>query len=80
LSEDTLLVGKKGEIYTDEALRRKAGIRKGGRVRAIVEDGKLIIEPVPSIEELILSPLVTVSPKKAEELSEEAQKEEGVFG
>jgi len=80
MSEETLLVGKRGEIYTDENLRKRAGIRKGGRVRATVMDGRLIIEPLPSLEDLLSKPLMTISAKEAEALSEKAQKEEGVFG
>jgi bifunctional DNA-binding transcriptional regulator/antitoxin component of YhaV-PrlF toxin-antitoxin module len=80
MSEATLSVGKRGEIYTDEKLRRKAGIRKGGRVKATVTDGRLIIEPLPSLEDLLKSSLFTISVKDAERLSEKAQKEEGIFG
>ncbi len=80
MSEETIQVGKRGEIYTDENLRKRVGIRKGGRVRATVVDGKLIIEPIASVEDLISSPLVSTSVEKAEEVSEEAQKEEGAFG
>jgi len=80
MSEDILLVGKRGEIYTDEKLRREAGIKKGGRVRATVTNGRLIIEPLPSLEDLLRSPLVTISVKQAERLSEKAQKEEGLLG
>jgi len=80
MSEKTLLVGKRGEIYTDERLRKKAGIRKGGRVKATVVGGRLIIEPLPSLEDLLSDPLMTISAKEAEVLSEKAQKEEGVFG
>ncbi len=80
MSEGTFLVGNRGEIYTDEKSRKKAGIRKGGRVRATVTEGRLIIEPLPSLEDLLSDPLITVSAKEAEALSESAQREEGVFG
>jgi bifunctional DNA-binding transcriptional regulator/antitoxin component of YhaV-PrlF toxin-antitoxin module len=81
MSEESIIVGKRGEIYTDEKLRKKVGIRKGGRVKATVADGKLIIEPMDTVEEIIRRrPLVSVSPEKAEGISEEAQKEQGAFG
>jgi bifunctional DNA-binding transcriptional regulator/antitoxin component of YhaV-PrlF toxin-antitoxin module len=80
MSEEVLHVGKKGEIYTDERLRKAAGIRKGGRVRATATKGRLVIEPLPSLEDLLKGPMVTVSPEEAERLSEDAQKEEGLFG
>jgi len=80
MSEETLLVGKRGEIYTDERLRREAGIKKGGRVKATVMNGRLIIEPLPSLEDLLEMPMVTISAKQAERISEKAQEEVGLFG
>ena len=62
-------------------VRKRVGIQKGGRVKATVVEGKLIIEPIASVEDLIRRrPLVSTRAEKAEELSEEAQKEEGAFG
>ncbi|RLE98571.1 MAG: hypothetical protein DRJ63_07485 [Thermoprotei archaeon] len=75
-----LKVGKKGEIYTSKEIRQKVGIKEGGRVRAIVEKGKLIIEPIPTIEEVIRESIIELSPEEAEKLSEEIQKEEGIYG
>ena len=80
MSEIVLKVGKKGEIYTTRELRERVGIREGGRVRARIEDGRVIIEPIPTVEEVIRSPVVRLSPEEAERLSEEAQKEEDVYG
>ncbi len=77
MSEVVLRVGKRGEIYTTRELRELAGIREGGRVRARVERGRVIIEPLPTLEELIREPVVEVSPEEAERLSEEAQREVG---
>lgn len=74
-----LRVGKKGEIYTTREIREKVGIKPGGRVRAIVEGGKLIIEPLPDIEDLIEDTLIKLSPEEAEKLSEEAQREAGII-
>ena len=80
MSDIILTVGNKGEIYTNNAVRKKVGIRKKGKVKAKVSKGRLVIEPVPSLEELISSSVVTISVAKAEKLSEEAQKEERVYG
>ena len=80
MSEIILRVGKRGEIYTSKELRLKVGIKEGGIVRAIVEEGRLIIEPIPRIEEVIQRPVVKLSPKEAERLSEEFQREEGIYG
>ncbi|MDA4114277.1 MAG: hypothetical protein OK474_09545 [Thaumarchaeota archaeon] len=44
-------------------------------------DDKLVIEPIASIEDLIRSsPLISRSVEKAEEASENAEKEKEVFG
>ena len=74
------MVGSKGEIYTNDRLRREVGIKKGGRVRARVSGDKLVIEPLPSLKEQISSPVIRITPEEAEKLSEEAQKEAGAYG
>ncbi len=80
MSEVTLKVGKKGEIFTSADIRRSANIKEGGRVMARVVENKLVIESIPSIEELLSRPVVKMTTKEAEGLSEEAQKEERVNG
>ena len=80
MSEVILKVGRKGEIFTNKELRRRAGIRKGGRVRAKVVDRKLVVEPLPSIEDLLVKPVSTISVEEVERLSEEAQRERGLYG
>jgi bifunctional DNA-binding transcriptional regulator/antitoxin component of YhaV-PrlF toxin-antitoxin module len=80
MSETTLKVGKKGEIFTSADIRKRASIREGGKVRARVVKNKLIIESIPSIEELLTHPVTKMTTKEAEELSEQAQKEAGVLG
>ncbi len=80
MSEIILTVGTKGEIYTNDALRKRVGIRKRGKVKANVSKGKLIIEPMPSLEELISTPVIKITVREAKRVSEEAQKEEGAYG
>ena len=80
MSEAILTVGNKGEIYTSDALRKKVGMRKGGKVRARVSGDRLIIEPIPTLEELVKAPIVTIGADEAEKLSEKTQKEEGAYG
>lgn len=81
MSETTLRVGKRGEIFTTKELRKKANIKSGGKVRAKVMGDKVILEPVLSIEYLLKRPrLATLTPKQAERLSERIQKEESVYG
>lgn len=80
LSEITLKVGKKGEIYTNKELREKVGIKEGGNVRVTIEGSKLVIEAIPSLEDMLLNPVISISVEEAERLSEEAQKEEDTYG
>ena len=80
MSEMILTVGNKGEIYTNSTLRKRVGIKKRGKVKANVSDGKLIIEPMPSLEELINAPVIEIGVREAERLSEAAQKEAGAYG
>jgi len=76
-----LRVGRKGEIYTTKELREKAGIRENGLVRAMVLEGKVVLEPIPTVEELLgEEAVVRVSPEEVERLSVEVQRERGVYG
>ncbi len=79
MSEILLKVGKRGEIYTTKEIRKMLGIRKGSIVRAKIEEGKLIVEPIPAIEDVIRNPVVRITPEEAERISEEAQREEGIY-
>ncbi len=80
MSEIILRVGKKGEIYTTRKVREKLGIRENSFVGAYIVEDKLIIKPILSVEEKIKRHIVEISPEEAEKLSEEAQREEGVYG
>jgi len=80
-SEVTLKVGKKGEIFTSADLRKRTNIKEGGKVKATVVGNKLIVEAVPSIEEILkLPPIIRTTTKEIERVSEEIQKEEGIYG
>ena len=78
--EIVLKVGKKGEIYTTKKIREKLGIKKGGLVRAIIDRGRLILEPIPPLEEIIKNGIVELTPEEAEKLSQETQKKKGAYG
>ena len=80
MSETVLRVGKRGEIYTRSDIREKVGIKPGGLVKARVEDHRLVIEPIPTVEEMLEQTIVELSPSEAEKLSEEAQKEASIYG
>lgn len=80
-SEATLRVGKKGEIYTSSEVRKQANIKEGGHVKASVIGNKLVIEAIPSIKDLLKRPpVLKMTTKEFEKLSEQIQKEEGMYG
>ncbi len=52
-----LRVGKRGEIYTTAELRRIVKLSPGGTILAkVIAEGKILIEVVPTIEELLEKP------------------------
>ncbi len=46
-------VGSKGELFPPKEIREKLGLAPNTRILYRVQDGRLIIEPVPSLEELM---------------------------
>ncbi len=71
-----LKVGKKGEIYTTKELREYVGIKPSGYVLARVVEGRLIIEPVETLEDIIDKPKkIKLTVEEFERLSMEAQRE-----
>ncbi len=80
MTEIILKVGRRGEIYTTKEIRERLGIKKGGKVVAYIVDNMLMIVPLPSIEEKIKCTILKLSPKEVEEISEEIQREVGVYG
>lgn len=49
-------VGSKGELFPSKEIRKKLGLNPRTRVIYRVEDGKLIVEPVPSLDDLLAQP------------------------
>ncbi len=46
-------VGSKGELFPPKEIREKLGLAPNTRILYRVSEGKLIIEPVPSLEVLM---------------------------
>jgi len=46
-------VGSKGELFPPKEIREKLGLRPHTKVIYKIEDGRLVVEPVPSLEEVI---------------------------
>ncbi len=46
-------VGSKGELFPPKKMREKLGLKACTKVTFTVESGRLIVEPVPTVKELI---------------------------
>jgi bifunctional DNA-binding transcriptional regulator/antitoxin component of YhaV-PrlF toxin-antitoxin module len=46
-------VGSKGELFPPKELREKLGLRACTKVIYKIESGRLIVEPVPSLKEVL---------------------------
>ena len=71
-------VGSKGELFPSKEIRERLGLKPHTKVIYRVEDGKLIVEPVHTLEELLLkAPTIEVTQEELEEdrrkLSKEAE-------
>jgi len=49
-------VGSKGELFPPKEIREKLGLRAHVKVIYKIEEGRLVVEPVPSLEEVIGEP------------------------
>jgi len=71
-------VGSKGELFLPKEIRERLGLKAHAKVIYKIEDGRLIVEPVPSIEEILREqPLVEITlqefHKFRKELSQKAE-------
>jgi bifunctional DNA-binding transcriptional regulator/antitoxin component of YhaV-PrlF toxin-antitoxin module len=49
-------VGSKGELFPPKEMREKLGLQAHARVIYKIEDGRLVVEPVPSLEQALKEP------------------------
>ncbi len=49
-------VGSKGELFPPKEIREKLGLRPHVRVIYRVEGGRLLVEPIPSLEDVLGEP------------------------
>lgn len=71
-------VGSKGELFPPKEIREKLGLHAHTKVIYKIEDGRLVVEPVPSLEEVINeTPSVEITldefQKHRKELSQKAE-------
>ena len=67
--EKRLVVGRKGEIYTTDDIRKAVGIEPGGEVLAEVGEGQLILRPREKATHLLEKPRFNLPPVREKELS-----------
>jgi len=46
-------VGSKGELFPPKEIREKLGLKPHTKVIYRIEEGRLLVEPVPNIEEVL---------------------------
>jgi len=46
-------VGSKGELFPPKEIRERLGLRAHAKVIYKIEGGRLVVEPVPSLEEVL---------------------------
>lgn len=62
MTTETSVVGSKEELYPPKRLRRALGLKPGLKVKYTLEGRKLVVEPIPSIDDLLaMEPTVTIS-------------------
>lgn len=49
-------VGSKGELFPPKEIREKLGLHAHVRVIYKIEQGRLVVEPVPTLEEVLKEP------------------------
>lgn len=49
-------IGSKGEIFPPKEIREKLGLRPGMEIDLKVEDSKLIVRPIPRVNDLLNEP------------------------
>jgi bifunctional DNA-binding transcriptional regulator/antitoxin component of YhaV-PrlF toxin-antitoxin module len=55
-------VGSKEELYPPKKIRRALGLRPGMKVKYTLEGRRLVVEPIPTVEDLLkMEPTVTIS-------------------
>ena len=69
-------VGSKGELFPPKEIRERLGLKPGARVAYRVERGALVVEPIPSLEDVLgEEPAIEVSLEELHELRRELSRE-----
>jgi len=69
-------VGSKGELFPPKPIRETLGLKPHMKVIYRVEEGKLIVEPVPTIEDVLEETCeIEISPKEFHKFRKKLSKE-----
>jgi len=49
-------VGSKGELFPPKEIREKLGLRAHVKVIYKIEEGRLVVEPIPNLEDVLKEP------------------------
>lgn len=49
-------VGSKGELFPPKDIREKLGLRAHVKVIYKIEEGRLVVEPIPNLEDMLKEP------------------------
>jgi AbrB family looped-hinge helix DNA binding protein len=49
-------VGSKGELFPPKEIREKLGMKPNSTILYRIEEGRLVVEPIPTLEELLKTP------------------------
>lgn len=68
-------VGSKGELFPPKEIREKLGLRAHTKVIYKIEEGRLVVEPIPSLEEVLKeTPSVETTLEELHKLRKELSK------
>ena len=68
-------VGSKGELFPPKEIREKLGLQPHRKVIYTIEDGRLVVEPIPSIEDMLKKqPLIEIEIEEFHEFRKEVSK------
>ncbi len=62
MTAEISVVGSKEELNPPKRIRRALGLKPGMKVRYTLEGRKIVVEPIPSVDDLLaMQPTVTIS-------------------
>ena len=74
---NTVIMGKRGEILPKKRIREELGFQPGDELSISVENGKMVIRKIPTVEDLFNKPrIASGTPQYFKELARKEMKEQ----